>query len=578
MKEKWLVQSKRADFYKIAEKYHILPVIARIIRNRDIVTGEEIDLYLHGTLDHMHSPHLLKDLEKAVKILNEKIRKRKKMRVIGDYDIDGVCSGNILVRGLKLLGADVEFTVPDRILDGYGLQIRMIEEAIEDKIDTLITCDNGIAAYREILAAKKAGITVIVTDHHEVPEEIPPADAIINPKQKDCKYPFKDICGAVVAFKLIQEMFAVNGADLKELNHMLELAALATVGDVVDLRDENRVIVRSGLKLLQKSENPGIQALKEVNHLTWSQITSYHIGFVLGPCLNAGGRLDTAMKAYRLLSGDEDCSMALAQELKELNDRRKQMTAEAVNTACLMVEQDLAYEKDTVLVLFIPDCHESLAGIVAGRIREKYHKPVFVITRGNEMLKGSGRSIEGYSMYEELCKCSHILERYGGHEMAAGISLREEHLLEFRRQINDHSPLTEEDLICKVWIDAVMPFEYVNTELVNQLKMLEPFGKGNPKPVFAERNLEIRGIKVLGTKRNMIKLVMVNETGCFMDGIYFSEEALFMAMMKERFSGEDLDLAARGQKNKIRLNITYFPEINEYNQRKYLQVVIGRIM
>lgn len=577
MKEKWLVQAKKADFNSIADKYGISPVIARIMRNRDIISDNEINSYLYGSLEELYSPRLLKDLGKAVEIINKKISDKKKIRVIGDYDIDGVCAGNILVRGLEILGADVSFAVPDRILDGYGINIRIIEDAVRDNIDTIITCDNGIAAYDEILFAKEKGLTVIITDHHEVPERIPVADAVIDPKQKDCTYPFKDICGATVAYKLIEELFEFNQTDVKELDWMLELAGMATIGDVVDLKDENRIIAKNALRLITNTNNPGIRALKKVNNLEEKDITSYHIGFVIGPCLNAGGRLDTAMKSYRLLSGKEADIEALAVELKELNDERKQLTIEAVEDAVNMIESDSSYENDTVLVIYLPKCHESLAGIVAGRIRERYNKPTFVITKANNMIKGSGRSMEGYNMYEELTKCSDLLARFGGHEMAAGLSLEEKKLETFREKINANSKLTEEDITYKVWIDVPMPFEYISEGFINQLKILEPFGKANSKPVFAEKNLSVKNIRIFGANRNVIKINFVSESGYSMEGVYFAEEVEFLNMMQNRYGVSELDNALKGKHNNIKMNITYFPEVNEYNGNRYLQVVIGKI-
>lgn len=579
VKEKWLVQSKKADFNEIASKYNILPVTARLIRNRDIVEDNEINMYLNGSLGELHSPRLLKDMDKAVAIICDKLTQEVRFRVIGDYDIDGVCAGNILVRGMKMLGANVDFEVPDRVVDGYGINQRIINDAHRDGIDTIITCDNGIAAWDAIEGAKECGMTIIVTDHHEVPEKKVPADAVIDPKQKDCPYPYKDICGAVVAYKLIQALFEEMNRDISEIKYLLELAAIATIGDVVNLQDENRIIAKTGLQLIDNSRIPGVRALKKVCCLENSEINSYHIGFKMGPCLNAGGRLDTAMKSYRLLALEEDeAADLLAEELYNLNEERKEMTIKNTEIAMEMIENDPEYEQETILVVFLPDCHESLAGIVAGRIREKYNKPVFAITRSGELLKGSGRSIEGYNMFEELTKCSDLLVKFGGHEMAAGLSLLESNLMPLRKTLNKNSTLTEEDLICKVWIDVAMPFQYISERLVQELKMLEPFGKANPKPVFADKNIRIKRITVFGKDRNVIRLNMINEGNFNMEGTVFMGEEEFTKLMEDKYGSEEVQNAFSGRENNIKLGITYYPEVSEYRGNMYMRVVIGKIM
>lgn len=578
MKEKWIVHSKRADFEAIGAKYNISPITARIIRNRDVISDEEINKYLNGSLEELYSPWLLKDMREAVDIIKQKLRENKSIRVVGDYDIDGVCAGNVLVKGLEMLGAKVSFAVPDRIVDGYGINNRIIEDAIKDDIDTIITCDNGIAAVEAISCAKDNGMTVIVTDHHEVPQLIPPADCIINAKQESCEYPFKEICGAVVAFKLISALHEDVRGNTDAITRLLELVAIATIGDVVDLKDENRIIAKYGLNLVNNTTNNGLRALIEANNLVNKEITAYHIGFVIGPCLNAGGRLDTAMKSYMLLKDEADNISEMAIELKELNDERRAMTIENTQLAEDMIIESNEYANDTVIVLYLKDCHESLAGIVAGRVRERFNKPTFIITRAENGLKGSGRSIEGYNMFEELVKCEYLLDRYGGHEMAAGLSLKEENFNEFRRLINENSPLTEEDLVRKVWIDVPMPFNYISEEFIDELKLLEPFGKANHKPVFAEKNVKLIRAKILGQNRNVIRLNMINEYGCKMEGTYFSDEDSFVDKLRMCYDIEDINALLNGRDNAIKVSITYYPEINEYMGNRYLRVIVDRIL
>lgn len=578
MKEKWLVHSKKADFNAIAAKYHISPITARIIRNRDYIEDIDINLYLNGSLGELHSPWLLKDMDKAVSIIENAIDNKQSIRVVGDYDIDGVCAGNVLVKGLEMAGAFVSFAVPDRIIDGYGINERIIEEAYEDGIDLIVTCDNGIAAIPAIRRAKELGMTVVVTDHHEVPAVLPEADAIVDAKQKDCKYPFKEICGAVVALKVITALFEKMNYHSESMDGLYELAGIATIGDVVDLRDENRIIAKYALNILTNTKNPGIASLKKVNNLDDKKISSYHVGFVLGPCLNAGGRLDTALKSYELLADNSVNSYLLAMELKELNDDRKQMTIDNVDKAIEMIDSDEGYQRDTVLVIFLEKCHESLAGIVAGRIRERYNKPTYVLTNADNGIKGSGRSIEGYNMFEELNKVSDLLSKYGGHEMAAGLSLPKDNLESFREAVNRESALTEDDLVAKVWIDVPLPFNYVTETLINELELLEPFGKGNVKPVFAERAVAIRNIRIFGQNRNVIRISMQNESGYRMDGTLFMAEDDFISMMSEKFGENETGMALNGEDNDIRMNITYYPEIDEYRGNRYVKVVITRIM
>lgn len=565
--EKWMVYNKKADFQKIGSEFGIDPVIARLIRNRDIQDMKEIRSYLYGTLEEIPSPWKMKDMERAVQILQKKITQKKKIRIIGDYDIDGVTATCILLKGLKRLNANVDTYIPDRVKDGYGMHEQLIDKALEDGIDTILTCDNGIAAAAEIEYAKKEGLTVIVTDHHDIPFRdtedgriwiIPKADAVVNPKQNDCLYPNKNICGAVVAWKLIWALYERLGIDSDEIWDFLELAAIATVGDVMDLQGENRIIVKEGLKKLSSTSFEGLKALICVNNLEGAEITAYHVGFVIGPCINASGRLDTAARSLELLLADNmEDAMKLADDLYDLNQSRKAMTEQGKEQAIQSIEEN-NLGKDRVLVVYLPDCHESLAGIIAGRIREAYNKPVFVLTKGADGVKGSGRSIEAYSMYEELVKCSDLLTQFGGHPMAAGLSMEEKNVELFRRRLNDNCTLTEQDLIPKIMIDVPMPISYLSKKLTEQLKVLEPFGKGNSKPLFAQKNLRAVGIRVLGRNRNVAKMLLIDENGIKMDAVYFGEAQEFVDFVQAHDT----------------ISVTYYPEINVFQGRENLQVVI----
>ena len=565
--EKWMVAAKRADFKGIGERFGIDQVTARIIRNRDVIGEKAIEKYLHGSRKDFYSPWLLKDMEKAVAILQEKIENRNRIRIIGDYDIDGVMSTYILLESLRGLGCDVDMMIPNRITDGYGINEHLIEQAWQEGRDTIITCDNGIAAVTQIRKAKDLGMTVIVTDHHEVPFEdlegkrkeiLPPADAIVNPKQKACSYPFAGLCGAVVAMKVMEALYEKMAPEVDLVDKMLPFAGIATIGDVMDLQDENRILVKEGLQRLHHTTNLGLQELIRVNNLEPENISPYHIGFILGPCLNASGRLDTAKRALQLLLADSrEEAAVLAGDLKNLNESRKEMTAQGLEKAIEQVESTSMME-DTVLVVFLPECHESLAGIIAGRLRERYHKPSFVLTRGEEGVKGSGRSIESYSMYEKLCECKEYLTKFGGHLMAAGLSLEEENVERFRRKLNEQSGLTEEDLVEKVTIDVPMPIHYIRKDLVQELSLLEPFGKGNEKPLFAQKNLWISQMRVFGKNRNVVKMRLTDENGYPMDGVYFG-------------NGDEFAEEGRGKR---KISIVYYPDINMYQGRESLQVII----
>lgn len=582
-KELWMVQTKRADFSGLAMRLGVSPVAVRVMRNRGLTEEAEMRKYLYGTLDDLYDPRLMKGMEQAAELIARKLKEGKHVRIIGDYDIDGVCSTYILLKGFQRAAkelsqrcsleagrysvekendAQIDYEIPDRIKDGYGINESIIRQASADGVDTLVTCDNGIAALREISIAKQLGMTVVVTDHHEVPVDeygqiLPPADAVVDPKQDGETYPFHEICGAVVAWKLIRVLYEKLGIPESEWMDLLEFAAIATVGDVMKLQDENRLIVKYGLKKIGSTKNTGLRKLIEKNNLDIENLSAYHIGFVIGPCLNAGGRLKSAKVALRmLLAEDPERAGEMADELKELNDMRKDMTAKGEAEAIEQVEKQ--YMDDKVLVVFLPECHESLAGIIAGRLREHFHKPSFVLTRGETTAKGSGRSIEQYHMYQGLCKVSDLLVKFGGHPMAAGLSLEEKDIDEFRRRLNADAELTEEDFVPKIWIDVPMPFEYVNEKIVQELKDLEPFGQGNEKPLFAQKSLVIRNARVLGKNRNVVKLNLVTETGQPLDGLLFADGDRFL----EEQAGRNM------------IDMIYYPDVNEYNGTRTLQAVI----
>lgn len=569
----WKVFSKKADFVDIGRTFGIDMVTSRIIRNRDIVGDNDIKRFLRADMEDMYDPFLMKGMKESVSILRDKIKAGKKIRIIGDYDIDGVCSTTILMNILTDIGANVSYDVPDRMKDGYGINIRLIDLAIEDGVDTIITCDNGIAAYAQVKYAKEKGMTIIITDHHEIPykEEngqkhfiIPPADVVINPHQEDCPYPFKELCGAGVAYKLGIALGVSK--EIKDL--ILKFASIATIGDVVDLKDENRIIVKNGLKLINNSEinghignslsfNKGLSELIKAAGIGGKKLASYHIGFVIGPCINAGGRLSSAKTGIKLfLSEDMEEVKEIALDLTSLNEERKEMTIRKTKEAIELVETSMMNDK--VLLVYLPDCHEAIAGIVAGRLKEHFYRPSFVVTKGAEGAKGSGRSIEGYEMYEEINKCADLLSKFGGHAMAAGFSLPTENIDDFRRRLNEKESLSEEDLTKTVWIDVPMPGSYVTEKLIYELGELEPFGKGNPKPVFADRSLRITSKKLLGKNNNLYKLTLMGPDGKSLTAIKFKSE------------GEE-DMPEVGSL----INILYYPELNEYNGLKTIQLNIS---
>lgn len=583
--EKWIEIRKGGNFMEMAKKYGIDPLIARIIRNRDIIDEKEITEYLYGGKEALHNPHLLKDVDKAAEIIAEGIAEKKAMRIIGDYDIDGVNATYILLDGIHRCGGNVDAAIPDRMKDGYGINEHLIEQALSDGKELLITCDNGIAAINEINFAKEKGMTVVVTDHHEIPYRNTEqgkeflrsnADAIVNPKQNDCLYPCKGICGAVVAWKLVQVLYERMDIPVEEADIFIENAGFATVGDVMDLTGENRILVKLGLKALEHTKNPGMKALIAKNKLSDKPLSAYHIGFVLGPCINASGRLDTAKRSLELLlERDEVKASALAGELVELNESRKYMTQQETQKALEQIEKE-GREKDKVLVVYLPECHESLAGIIAGRIREAYQRPVFVLTRGEEGVKGSGRSIEAYSMFDKMTEVAELFTKYGGHPMAAGLSMREEDIDKLREQLNQKAELSEEDMAEVVRLDAVLPMSYFTVDTIRQLSVLEPCGKSNTKPVFADRNIKITRAGIVGVNRNVLKLHLLDSKGNPVAGVYFGEVEKFLTFLSEKFGSEEVDAAMHGKENSIQFAAVYEPAVDTYSGRESVQAIIRR--
>lgn len=583
--EKWIEIRKGGNFMEMAKKYGIDPLIARIIRNRDIRDEKEITEYLYGGKEALHNPHLLKDVDKAAEIIAEGIAEKKAMRIIGDYDIDGVNATYILLDGIRRCGGNVDAAIPDRMKDGYGINEHLIEQALSDGKELLITCDNGIAAINEINFAKEKGMTVVVTDHHEIPYRNTEqgkeflrsnADAIVNPKQADCPYPCKGICGAVVAWKLVQVLYERMDIPVEEADIFIENAGFATVGDVMDLTGENRILVKLGLKALEHTKNPGMKALIAKNKLSDKPLSAYHIGFVLGPCINASGRLDTAKRSLELLlERDEVKASALAGELVELNESRKYMTQQETQKALEQIEKE-GREKDKVLVVYLPECHESLAGIIAGRIREAYQRPVFVLTRGEEGVKGSGRSIEAYSMFDKMTEVAELFTKYGGHPMAAGLSMREEDIDKLREQLNQKAELSEEDMAEVVRLDAVLPMSYFTVDTIRQLSVLEPCGKSNTRPVFADRNIKITRAGIVGVNRNVLKLHLLDSKGNPVAGVYFGEVEKFLTFLSEKFGSEEVDAAMHGKENSIQFAAVYEPAVDTYSGRESVQAIIRR--
>lgn len=584
--EKWLLRNRKVDLKAMSEKYKISQLLCKLMVNRDIIDENIINSYINPVYKYLHSPKTMKDVVIAVDIIKRKIQENKKIRIIGDYDVDGIISVFILYTALKKCGANVDYEIPDRIKDGYGINENIVKVAYDEGVDTIITCDNGISAIDQIQYAKDLGLTVIVTDHHDVPfiEEdgvrtflSSQADAIINPKQIECEYKFKSICGAGVAFKLMEALYEEIGMDKEECYKLIEFVAIATVCDVVDLIDENRIFVKNGLEMLNNSKNIGINALKKACGLEDKEITAYHLGFVIGPCLNASGRLDSAKKGLELLlMEDDEEAKNLAQEIVDLNDARKNMTKEGVDRAINIIDiTDI--NNDNILVVYIPDIHESLAGIVAGRVKEKYNKPTIILTKSEEGVKGSARSIEEYNMFEGLLACKELLDKFGGHPMAAGLSLQEDKVDELRIALNNKCELTDEDLTRKIMIDSSLPLEYLNLHLIEELNVLEPFGKGNSKPVFGVRDAKITKAMLLGKDKNVLKLKLLTNNNITIDAMIFNDLENFESKIIEKYGNEELDNLYNKSNNNISMDFTFYPSINEWNGNKSIQIVVNGI-
>lgn len=583
MNETWISLNKKADFYALAEKFQIDPVIARVIRNREVIGEEAFERYLDIRAS-LYSPRLMKHLEKGVEIIREAIVRQEPIRIISDYDVDGVMSNYILYKALLRCNARADYRIPDRIADGYGMNENMVQEAYDAGMKVLLTCDNGISAYDAVAYAKRLGMQVVITDHHDIPFEyddedhkqylIPPADAVIDPKQKDCAYPYKHLCGAGVVYKFVQVLYEACGIEAEAAEEFMEFVAMATICDVMELTDENRILVKRGLAEMSRTGNIGLRALIRANELDKKKQQAYHVGFVLGPCINSTGRLQNARLSMELLlTEDYDAAEKQAQYLKQLNDERKEMTLRGVEFAIEQVETTTLAD-DRVLVLYLPDTHESLAGIIAGRIRERYYRPTIILTDSEPgLLKGSARSIDGYNMYDALTECRELLVKYGGHPMAAGMTLQAKDLEYFRHKLNVLCELTEEDLKPKLYIDVPMPIDYITFELIEQLELLEPFGKGNEKPVFAQKNLKVRSAKVLGRNGNLLKLAFESENGACMEGIYFQVEE-FLENIRSWFGEAECDQMLKGWLNNVTLNVAYYPAINEFNGMRAMEIVV----
>lgn len=584
--EKWLLRNRKVDLKAMSDKYKISQLLCKLMVNRDITDDNIINSYINPVYENLHSPKTMKDIALAVNIIKRKIQENKKIRIIGDYDVDGIISVFILYTALKECGANVDYEIPDRIKDGYGINENIVKTAYDEDIDTIITCDNGISAIDQIQYAKNLGLTVIVTDHHDVPfvEEngvrtfiSSQADAIINPKQIECEYEFKSICGAGVAFKLMEVLYEELGINKEECYKLIEFVAIATVCDVVDLIDENRIFVKNGLNMLNNTTNIGIKALKKASGLEDKEITAYHLGFVIGPCLNASGRLDSAKKGLELLLMENyEEAENLAQEIVDLNDARKKMTKEGVDRAINIIDST-EIANDKILVVYIPDIHESLAGIVAGRVKEKYNKPTIILTKSEEGVKGSARSIEEYNMFEGLLACKELLDKFGGHPMAAGLSLQEDKVDELRKELNNKCKLTDEDLTRKIMIDASLPLEYLNINLIKELDVLEPFGKGNAKPVFGVRDAKVTKAMLLGKDKNILKLRLLTNNNLTIDAMIFNDLENFENKVIEKYGNEGLDNLYNKSNNNISMDFTFYPSINEWNGNKSIQIIVNGI-
>lgn len=601
----WTVYGKRADFFGIGERFHINPVTVRVIRNRDVITDEDIDTYLNGSLDRLHDPRLMKNMEKGCNLMLEEIRNKKRIRIISDYDVDGVSSNYILYKGLQRVwehengisaGDKIDYDIPHRIYDGYGINIRMVDAAAADQISTIITCDNGIAAFDAVRKAKEYGMRVIVTDHHDIPYDtdekniriykVPEADAVIDHKQPGCEYPCKELCGAGVAYKFIQLLYRMCGIPETECEAFIEILGIATVCDVMNLVDENRIIVREALRRLSDSSNYGLKALITNSGRDGKKLSAFDLGFIIGPCINAAGRLGDAKTSLEfLLETDSYKANERAIELLNINNARKDMTEQGTKTAIELLEKSdrllmgavpetgVAALSDKVLVMYIPKLHESLVGIIAGRIKERYYRPVLLFTDGEKegIIKGSGRSIEGYNMYDEINKCSDYFTKFGGHEMAAGFSMEKRNLARLREKMNTNCTLDEKLLTPKLRIDVPMPLDYVSIPLTEELELLEPFGKGNEKPVFAQSGVYVKSARIMGKRQNVLRVTFLMENGGTIEGISFAPE-VFISNIKQWFGANECDKILKGMPGHVVLDIAYYPDINEFAGRRTLQI------
>lgn len=582
--ENWSVYAKKADFHAIAEKFNISPILARIIRNRDVVEEEEIRRFLSGGISDLYDPHQLLDGEKLVLILVQKIKEQKPIRVIGDYDVDGIMSSYILGEGLKRCGAIYSIAIPHRMEDGYGLNVRLLEQAKKDGVDTILTCDNGISAIEEIALAKEWKMTVLVTDHHAIPFEMQGdvkvekrsnADAIVNAHQKECAYPNKEMCGAAVCYKIVELLYEAMGVPTEELYDLLMPTAFATVCDIMSLTGENRILVKEGLKRIHSTKHVGLNALMNRCGVEKSLVDAYHFGFVLGPCMNASGRLDTAQKALRLMmEEDPKAAFVLADELVCLNEERKQMTLEGTQEAIALVEKE-GYDKSSVILLYLPKVHESIAGLIAGKIKERYYRPTFILTQSQSnalYAKGSGRSIEGYPMSDRLTECEALLVKFGGHPMAAGLTTLCENIEILRQRLNENAALSEEDLTQKVRIDIAMPFRCCTLELAKELDKLGPFGKDNLRPIFALKNVRMISLRKMGKSGQFLRMILMDEEGSKIPCVFFGDSENFLAFLREKFGASQLENAFWNKDNLIMIKICYQLGINSFLGEENAQI------
>lgn len=583
MKEKWLLRNKREEFQSLSKDMKENSLILRLLANRGISKKKSASLFLNGTINDMYDASLLKDLNKGVAIIKDAIEKGKKIVIYGDYDCDGVCSTAIFYKALKRLNANFSYHIPNRESEGYGMNLDRIKILKDEGAKVLLTCDNGIAAFDEVQYAKDIGLSVVITDHHDIPfvekdgvktEIIPNADAIINPKRKDCKYPFKNLCGAGVAFKFVQGLYKEFKIDIKESFEFLEYAAIATVCDVVDLLDENRIIVKKGLELINNTNNKGLKELIKVKKINDREISEYHFGFVIGPCINATGRLEIADISLELLiTEDEERAKELAVKLNELNEKRQELTIESTEKVIEKVENDLK-DEEKVIFVYEDSIHESIAGIVAGRVREKYNLPTIIMTKGSEMPKGSGRSIEEYNMFEELSKCKELIYKFGGHPMAAGLSVKEENLPILKKKLNDNCTLSEDDITKKIIIDASLNLEYIDFNIVDRLNDMRPFGKGNLSPMFAVKDILITRVIFMGKEKKFLRFKIKMNNGKTIDGVNFNKYDYFKELFEEKYGEEGfLKLQDTGYCN-FKMDILYYPEVNEFNGKKNIQLSI----